>query len=155
MLGKSLFFVIVISLLLSACSGQGAAADVESEILAMMDQYGASLEANDVETWSSLWTEDGVQMPPGAPNNVGRSTIVSGLEGALELFAFSDMEINLDELEVAGDWAYARGTYTVTYLPHDGSDPIFVDGKYLSIYERQEDGAWKMHRDIFNSNVSP
>ena len=155
MIKKSLIFLLVAVMLLSACSAQGSADDDKAAILAVMKEYAASLDASDVDRWGSLWTENGVQMPPGAPVNVGKAKIVSGLAGAMESFAFSGMEIDNDEMEVAGDWAYARGQYTVTYVPHDGSDPIFVDGKYMTIFQKQEDGTWKIHRDIFNSNVSP
>ena len=153
MLRKSMFILTIMLLLLTACAPKESVEDDKAAILAVMKEYAASLDASDVGRWGSLWTENGVQMPPGAPVNVGKAKIVSGLEGAMEAFAFSGMEIENDELEVAGDWAYARGLYTVTYVPHDGSEPIFVDGKYMTIFQRQEDGSWKIHRDIFNSNV--
>jgi uncharacterized protein (TIGR02246 family) len=43
----------------------------------------------------------------------------------------------------------------LTITPKDGSEPIPVDGKYLTIFEKQSDGSWKIYRDIFNSNVPP
>jgi ketosteroid isomerase-like protein len=36
-----------------------------------------------------------------------------------------------------------------------GGRPISIDGKYMTILERQADGSWKIHRDIFNSNTAP
>ena len=36
--------------------------------------------------------------------------------------------------------------------PSDGSEPWKLDAKYLSIFERQPDGSWKLIRDAFNSN---
>jgi ketosteroid isomerase-like protein len=35
----------------------------------------------------------------------------------------------------------------------DGGEPIPYDGKFLTIFKRQSDGSWKIHRDIYNSNV--
>ncbi|MEZ4862195.1 MAG: SgcJ/EcaC family oxidoreductase [Caldilineaceae bacterium] len=127
---------------------------ITAEIDALFTEYGASLGAGDAERWIALWTEDGVQSPPGAPPNVGREAIFAAINAALEQFAFADMQIDIDEVLVAGDLAIARGMYTVTYVPHDGSTPIPVDGKYTSTFQRQPDGNWKLYRDIFNSNVT-
>ncbi len=126
---------------------------VTAEINALFTEYGASLGDGDAERWIQLWTEDGVQLPPGAPPNVGRDVISDSINAAMAQIAFEDMDIHVDEVLVAGDLAIARGMYTVTYVPHDGSDPIPVDGKYTSTFQRQQDGSWKLYRDIFNSNV--
>ena len=126
---------------------------VTAEIEDLFTEYGASLGAGDAERWIALWTEDGVQLPPGAPPNVGRDAIYASIKAALEQFAFEDMEIDVEEVLVADDLAIARGMYTVTYVPHDGSALIPVDGKYTSTFQRQPDGSWKLYRDIFNSNV--
>ena len=129
--------------------------EVTAEIEAAFDEYATSLGEGDAERWIQLWTEDGVQSPPGAPPNVGREMIYTSIAGAMEVFAFDNMQIDIDEVLVAGDLAIARGLYTVTYVPHDGSAPIPVDGKYTSTFQRQADGSWKLYRDIFNSNVPP
>jgi uncharacterized protein (TIGR02246 family) len=126
---------------------------VTAEIDMLFTEYGTSLGAGDAERWIALWTADGVQLPPGAPPNIGREAIFANINAALAQFAFEEMAIDIDEVLVAGDLAIARGMYTVTYVPHDGSAPIPVDGKYTSTFQRQPDGNWKLYRDIFNSNV--
>jgi ketosteroid isomerase-like protein len=57
-----------------------------------------------------------------------------------------------EEVRVAGDWAYSRGTYSATLTPKAGGEPREDSGKYLTILERQSDGSWKIARDCFNSN---
>jgi len=152
MIKKKIVFLLLFILVLSACGPTESPDNVETAINAAYQEYADSLNAGNADRWIALWTEDGVQMPSGRPANVGKETIGANLHGALERFSFSDMQINIEEVQVAGDWAYARGTYTVTYLPKDGSDTIFIDGKYMSIFQKQADGSWKLHRDIFNSN---
>ncbi len=157
--------LLIVSLLIIACMPvepitevYGQSEDVEAitaEIDALFTEYGDSLAAADAERWTALWTEDGVQSPPGAPPKVGRDVIFASISAAMEAFAFDNMQIGIDEVLVADDLAIARGMYTVTYVPHDGSDPIPVDGKYTSTFQRQADGSWKLYRDIFNSNVPP
>ena len=55
----------------------------------------------------------------------------------------------------SGDQAVARGTYAATVTPKDGSEEIFIDGKYMTLLKRQPDGSWKIFRDIYNSNMPP
>ncbi|MEZ4657021.1 MAG: SgcJ/EcaC family oxidoreductase [Caldilineaceae bacterium] len=130
-------------------------AAVTAEIDALFTEYGDSLAADDAERWIQLWVEDGVQLPPGAPPNVGRDAIFASISGAMAHYAYRDMDIHVDEVLLAGDLAIARGMYSARLVPHDGSDPILVDGKYTTTFQRQPDGSLKIYRDIFNSNVPP
>ena len=59
----------------------------------------------------------------------------------------------MEEVHVADEWAFERGTYTVTFTPKGTMLTVQDVGKYLTIYQRQADGAWKMARDIWNSNT--
>ena len=118
------------------------------------NQYSSSLNSGDIDRWISLWTDNGVQMPPDSPPVIGKEQIRASNKGVLDQFTFN-MGITNEEVRVAGDWAFARGTYTATLTPKEGGEAIFIDGKYMTILERQPDGSWKIHRDIFNSNVPP
>lgn len=121
---------------------------------AIFAQYAASLRAGDAEAWAALWTEDGIQMPPDAPAVAGRTQIREKMRALLAAFHLA-MQIRTEEVQAAGDWGFARGTFTATLTPKHGGEPVPVDGKFLTILARQADGSWKIHRDIFNSNVPP
>ena len=56
------------------------------------------------------------------------------------------------ETEVAGDWAYERGSITETVTPKSGK-PMEKSLKYLVILKRQPDGSWKVYRDMDNNNL--
>lgn len=126
----------------------------EDAINAIWSTYVSSLEAGDIDMWLSLWTEDGVQMPPNEPPVIGKDQLRTRNGGALDLFTV-EIDITNQEVGVTGDWAFSRGVYTATFAPKDGSEPIPVDGKFMTILKRQADGGWKVHRDIFNSNLAP
>jgi uncharacterized protein (TIGR02246 family) len=116
--------------------------------------YVSSLETGDIDAWLSLWTEDGVQMPPNEAPVIGKDQLRQRNGAALDLFTVA-IDIANQEVGVAGDWAFSRGVYTATFTPKDGTRPVPVDGKFMTILSRQSDGGWKIHRDIFNSNVAP
>ena len=126
----------------------------ETAVAALWEEYSASLNAGDLDRWLSLWTEDGVQMPPDEPSVVGKQSIRVRNQSVLDAFTF-DITITNQEVVAVGDLAYSRGVYEATLTPKQGGETISIDGKYMTILRRQSDGSWKIHRDIFNSNVAP
>jgi len=117
-----------------------------------LKQYAVTVNAGDFEGWISLWTDDGIQMFPGAPARIGKGQIRAGMKPAFDQFILK-MAITNKELRVSGDLGFARGTYTESMIPKAGGQAEKYDGKYLTILERQADGSWKVARDCFNSNV--
>lgn len=116
-------------------------AEDEAAILEIWSTYSAARVAGDAESWLGLWDEDGIRMPPGVPA-VDFATFAPGTP---ERFANppASMEIKPEEIVVTGDWAYSRGTFTVNDA---------VEGKFLTIFRRQDDGTWRIYRDAFNMN---
>ena len=45
-----------------------------------------------------------------------------------------------------------RGRYEITLAPKAGDAPMDDTGKYITIYQRQSNGSWKIARDIWNSD---
>lgn len=152
-----ILILMVVVLALAGCQAAASSpAEDEAAAAAAVDaiftEYVASLEAGDADRWLAQWAEDGIQMPPGAPPNIGKAMITKRVTGMLEKFAV-EMDINTDEVIVAGDLALARGMYIATFAPKDGSAPMLIDGKFYTTFKQQPDGSWKIYRDIFNSNV--
>ena len=59
------------------------------------------------------------------------------------------LRLTTDEMEIFGDTAQEVGRYVV-----EAADGSHMDhGKYIVIWKNTEDG-WKLHRDIFNSNMA-
>ncbi|MCB0167201.1 MAG: SgcJ/EcaC family oxidoreductase, partial [Anaerolineae bacterium] len=134
-----------------------AADDVEAVTAAVnkvWDQYASSLNAGDVDRYMALWADDAMQLPPDSLPLVGKDTLRAGLESEVKEITY-DMKITNEEVNASGDMAVARGTYAATITPKDGSEPITIDGKYMTLLKRQSDGSWKIFRDIYNSNVPP
>jgi uncharacterized protein (TIGR02246 family) len=126
---------------------------VTEAVMAIWDEYEASLLAGDADRWIALWAEDGVQLPPGAPAVNGKEAIYAGIVSDLDAYEYTEFVITPEELSVNGDFAISRGVYKVTFVAKAGGDPMQVDGKYMTFIRQQPDGTWKIYRDIFNSNV--
>ena len=120
-----------------------------------LDKYSAAMNAEDSDLWISLWDEKGIQMPPNAPAVVGKPAIEKGIRESYQALDWEKFTIYLEQVQVADDWGFARGTYSASITPKAGGETAFIDGKYLTIFKQQPDGSWKIFRDCFNSNVPP
>jgi uncharacterized protein (TIGR02246 family) len=123
----------------------------QATIERVRDAHVAALNAGDADTWVSLFTEDGVQMPPNAPANVGREAVRAWSRGFLGTFRAA-FALSVVEVRLAGDWAFERGGYRITLTPHAGGPPLEDAGKYITIYQRLPDGTWRIARDIWSSD---
>lgn len=132
------------------CTNQ---ADVEA-LNRVRTAHIAALNDGDVDAWVTAFTDDGVQMPPNAPPNLGRECIRTWCQAFLAPFRV-EFALLVDEVQVAGAWAFERGRYTITLTPKAGGEPMQDMGKYITIYEQQPSGAWRMARDIWNSDNPP
>jgi uncharacterized protein (TIGR02246 family) len=111
-----------------------------------------AVNAGDAETWAGLFTDDGVQMPPHAPANIGRTAIAGWSEGFMGLFHL-EFTLAVDEVHIQEEWAFERGTYAITLNPKAGGPPMQDAGKYITVYQRKPGDSWQMARDIWNSNT--
>ena len=115
----------------------------------------AAVNSTNAEAWVTMFTEDGVQMPPFAPANIGKKMMINWIRGFLDLFGLEGFALSVAELQIKGDWAFERGTYTIKFT-HKPSGNVIPDvGKYITIWQRLPDGAWGMARDIWNSDNPP
>jgi uncharacterized protein (TIGR02246 family) len=133
----------------------GSETDLEA-INRVRDAHVAALNAGDAEAWAEQFTDDGVQMPPNAPANVGRAMIEAWSRPFLGRFRVQ-FALGVGEVRVLDDWAFERGSYTITLTPKAGmaGSPMQDAGKYITVYQRKGESIWRMARDIWNSNNPP
>ena len=129
--------------------------EVAGAVVKVTEQYAGALNAGDFVRWMSVWAENGIQYFPDAPPRYGKEQIAAGMEPAFVTFDFRGFTINLKDVRVFGEQAYAHGTYGYSMTPKEGGDTTKISGKFLSIFEKQTDGSWKMLIDCFNYNGAP
>lgn len=126
---------------------QATSTEIRDAIAATNETFMAAVKQGDTAALAALYTENGQLLPP-------NSDFVTGKEAIQAVWqAFLDMGIKaatLESVEVEdhGDTAIEVGTYTL-----HGDEGQQVDkGKYIVIW-KQEEGQWKLHRDIFNTSM--
>jgi ketosteroid isomerase-like protein len=136
--------VVLAAVPVSAALQEPAAAIAEANAA-----LSAALAAGDLDSIVAGYTEDAMFMAPNAPAAKGHDAIREAFAGFLAMGAGS-LQLTTDELEVFGDTAHEVGRFVL-----EGADGSHMDhGKYIVIWKRTDDG-WKLHRDIFNSDMAP
>ncbi len=115
----------------------------------VLDNFTASITEGDLERWISLWADHGIQMAPDVPPRVGQEESYASMKPVFEMFDHR-MTADCEESRLAGDWGLVRGTYMHALTPRAGGEKIERAGKFLTILERQRDGAWRIACDCFN-----
>ena len=97
-----------------------------------------------------IYTRNARILPPGAPMISGREAIKKFWSDLVQsVNATSAVLASVDVMPV-GDGAVEIGKATLTVEP-PGQSAAQMEVKYV-VYWQQEDGRWKWHVDIWNSN---
>ena len=102
--------------------------------------------AGDIDRVLSLMAEDVVFLVPGQPPMRGRAKFAEAsrsMAGQIRFEGKSDIQ----EIHVAGDYAFCWSQLAVTATPVGGGDPMRRAGPVLSVFRREPDGRWVLFRD--------
>ena len=126
-------------------TGQGAAERIRRQV----ERAVAALNTGDVDTLAKLRTDDAVVLKPGGPPEKGKDEIRSNLEAL-----FADWGVNesrtIEEIRLAGEWAFVWGFYEVVLTPTGEGESAQEKGKYIDILRLESDGEWRFARTIWN-----
>ena len=118
------------------------------------EDYDKAMDAGDISAKMRLYTADAVLMPPEGSAVSGQEAIRLWHE-ALFKKATSQGVSKVDEIQILGEWGFARGTYSGTVTPRSGGQRSSVSEKWLVLVRLQADGSWKIARDIWNEKPQP
>ena len=147
------FAALGIALITGACAGAANADEAadRAAIAAATAATQAAENAGSVEQMRQQMANDVIMMAPNAAAVSGADAASASLQQFFDAFSIQ-IEYSSDEIAVAGDLGFDRGTYRHTLTPKAGGTPITENGKYLWIYRRGSDGAWKQSRVIWNGS---
>lgn len=130
-------------------------AEVRQAIEAANAQLVEAFNQGDAAAAAAFYTEDAIFMPPNSEPARGRQAIQEKTAADMAALHLSDLALTTSEVDVHGDTAIETGSFTIKLTPPGQEEAIQDQGKYIVIWKKQADGSWKVHRDIFNSNISP
>ena len=121
-----------------------------AQVYELWNVYASAANDGDLAGWISLWTDDGIQMPPDAPRRVGRVKIQKEMQTLFDLFNITHMSVQIEQVRILGDWAYTHGAIKFGLTDKESGEPQRYSGKFLCILEKQVDGSWKIAIDCHN-----
>ena len=130
--------------------------DVES-IKKLYAAAEAAIKAGDWESFMALQDDDAVLLWPNEDPLLGKEVIYSWYrEHIFDRFDYLKVAYLPQEVEVAGQWAFAWATSKgLVRSKSDGETAKFAS-KLLEILRRQPDGSWKYWRMALNmSPITP
>ncbi len=139
----------LLALWLGACTDV-AGVDAAQQLMDLDREFASATAERGAEGWASYFASDGRMYQ--------RVGIVSGREAIQDAMApaFADPNRMLrwepDSAFVAasGDLGYTLGRWRLVQRGAGGSDTVLSRGNYVTIWELQDDGSWKVALDIGN-----
>jgi ketosteroid isomerase-like protein len=92
-------------------------------------------------------------LPPNMEKVSGRTAIKEFWAGGISQLGLKFSELRTEELFGSGDLFTEIGSYTLKIQPA-GQKPVEDKGKYVIIWKQTAEG-WRLHRDMWNSNMPP
>ena len=109
----------------------------------------AWIAGNARQAVAAFFTDDAINMVPGAASDSGRSAIQKSFTAFFAGNKVSEVSQPTDELHVVGRLAYERGMFIQTTAAVNGQ-PSVQRSRYLAIWLHQPDGKWRCSRFLFN-----
>ena len=110
-------------------------------------QWIEAWEKGDPAMVAAIFTEDGSLLARNGRVIKGRQQILERQKAAMQAVGPGvKVTVTTVDLWVDGDTAYETGKYNYKY--QDKGQPVTDEGRYVTIWKRQKDGAWKLHMDM-------
>jgi uncharacterized protein (TIGR02246 family) len=125
----------------------GSSENIREAITAGNRSFMAAFARRDAAEMAALYTANGQLLPTNSDVVTGPQAIQAFWQMVMGM-GIQEATLETVEAEAHGDTAYEVGRYT---LRGEGGQ-LLDQGKYVVIWKR-EGGQWKLHRDIWNTNL--
>jgi uncharacterized protein (TIGR02246 family) len=124
------------------------AAALKDAIQAREKEWSAAFLAGNAAGVAALYTEDGASVQPSGDWSRGRAGISKQMQTEFDTLTATAREDIAEEVIPAGDYALEIGHYSYQGTNKAKRTPISGAGRYMVLWRKDADGAWRLHRDI-------
>lgn len=128
-------------------AGSAQAQETKAAIEAANKGFVAAFAKHDANGVASFYTANAEAFPPNAALIRGRAGIAKMWQGVFAA-GIATAELKTTEVHAQGPLAFEVGSYAMKLK--DGT--VADRGKYVVVWMK-EDGKWKLHRDIWNTDL--
>ena len=161
--GQSVFFSLLAFSVVFSCAPppsqpESVPPEVDpAEVRAAIDEGNAKFEEavqnQDAAALAALYMANAVLLPPGGEIVRGRTDAEELWGAVMSGMGLKAVDLQTVELEISGDTAFEVGEAILTLEP-EGGESATQFSKYVVVWKK-EDGAWKLHWDIWNDQPAP
>ena len=145
--------VVLTAFVFEGTGRQRKTADTHVQDMAEIEKFHrrdvAATLSRDTVALTELFTDDGVRVSQGEPDDVGKEAI----RATNERFKAATPELRVlsyvpetKDLTVSDGWAFEWGYFTASYVESPGGEVKRFRGKRLMVLKKQPDGSWKCAR---------
>ena len=122
---------------------------------ALDDAFAANYSEGNVPEMLAIHSEDAARMPPDMQPIVGLTELANYMQSRIEIFPDRILELMDVGEQIAENLGYTWGNYRVAYTPADSDEPVSVQGKYVAVSSKDDDGCWRYEWVQWNGNAPP
>jgi len=154
------FFLILAVLLLAGCAKGENTTNALPDLKAdFQTRYIAPYVAGNIDAWMQVFADDAVALHDGLPPLDGKAAIRGFGDAVSSNFLINKLDAEIDEVRRDGNWAWTRGRFVAEFVAKSDAAPPGVAGermgKFLLVWERQDDGNWLVIMDMGNGMQAP
>jgi uncharacterized protein (TIGR02246 family) len=118
----------------------------EDQIRALVAGWIKATKEGDVDTVLGMMADDVVFLLPGRPPMRKPEFAAAAKAQAAGQAPQFDGHSDIQEVQIAGDWAFAWARLSVVATSADGGPPVQRTGHTLTVFQKQR-GRWVLARD--------
>ncbi len=155
--GKKLFAILFAFLFAASLLNAQDTAELMKKIQMMNDESAQKMVSGDVAAMWAIYSDDVISMPSYEPMLKGieacKQSYKKMTESGVKMTAFKS---TVTDIMQSGNFVVDIGTYEITMtVPQMGDMPWTDKGKYMTIWEMQDDGSLKVKAETWNTDVNP
>jgi len=118
-------------------------------------EFAMAVNQGNSASIAAFYADNARLLPPGAPMIEGRQNLQAFWQSFIDTTVSRRLDLKPLEIKVQGNLAYETGTYMFQFQLQDQSQMVTETGKYVTLWERQADGSWKIIVDTWNTDSMP
>jgi ketosteroid isomerase-like protein len=126
-------------------------AQEKSALVKAEADFEAARAQKGLEGWLSFFANDSADFPSTGPITFTKAAMRERLSKTWNSNASLQWQPVKVDVAASGDLGYTVGTWQLTGKNRKG-EPVSMKGKYMTVWKKQADGAWKVVADMGNAD---